>query len=94
MLRRVALVRTYVSDELSASIIRAIITLMMEALSSSETSVLTKATRRKIPEEAILYLERPKYRLKSITAVTSGKGCGGEGVGQKPVPWRDPELRH
>jgi hypothetical protein len=62
MLRRVALIRTDVSEEPSASFIRVtrvrwslvmanvvpssliLVTLMMEALDPSETSVLTKAT--------------------------------------------------
>jgi hypothetical protein len=51
MLRHVAPVRTDVSEELSSSIL---VTLMAEELSSSETSVLTGAKRRNIPEGAIL----------------------------------------
>jgi hypothetical protein len=72
-LRRVALVRTYVSEGFSASIIRVtrigelgttvvtanipsspiLVTLMMEALLSSETLVLTRVTRHNIPEDVV-----------------------------------------
>jgi hypothetical protein len=53
MLRSVALVGTDLTD-----------TMMMEDLCSSETSVLTRATRRNITEDGILHSHR-RENLKS-----------------------------
>jgi hypothetical protein len=84
MLRRVALVTTDVSEELSASFIgdfftacvgllvtasvvpssQILFTLMKEALSSSETPALTRATRRNFPEETILHMEDLRFSLR------------------------------
>jgi hypothetical protein len=100
MLRRVALAKTEVSEECSASTIRVtrigelrttlavsssvrqlldtanvfssspiLITLIMDVVSFYGTPVLTRATRRNIQEDSILYSHR-REKLKSYIALT------------------------
>jgi hypothetical protein len=84
MLRCVALVRTDVSEDqvlffrsvrrllLTTKVVPSssiFVTLMMKALGSSETSVLTRATQRNISEDAILRSRRHE-NLKPYIALT------------------------
>jgi hypothetical protein len=69
MLRRVALVTTDVSEELGASFIRVTRIGELGTLAVTRNSVLTRATRRNIPEDAIHHSHRGES-LKSYKPST------------------------
>jgi hypothetical protein len=84
MLRRTALVKSYVSEERNAIIIKVtriselgtttgnIATLIVAAIRSSKTYVLTRAIRRNILEDGIRHCHR-RENLKSYIALSGWK---------------------
>jgi hypothetical protein len=64
MLRPVALVRTDVSEEPGASFIKVTRIGELGTTQAATTSVLTRATRRNVPEDIILHSHR-RENLKS-----------------------------
>jgi hypothetical protein len=72
MSHRVALITTDVRLLVTANVVPSspnLVTLMMEAIRSFETAVLTRATRRHIPDDAILH-SHLRESLKSYMALT------------------------